>query len=271
MSAVPLAAEELLAALRARGQHRFADALHVHDALDSTSARARQLAEAGAADGTLVVADRQTSGRGRQGRAWFSPPGRNLYATWLLRPAGLPLTHAPALSLGAAVALAQAIETTTGLRAKLKWPNDVLLNGRKCAGILPELATHAERVDYVLLGVGVNVNVERSTLDAALPGLATSLAAETGRTFSRSVLLAELCAELEPWLARLAHEGPAPLARAWKTRAAHLGSEVRVSLGPAQTTDGVAVDLDDFGALLIRDARGEVHRVCGGEVELLSS
>ena len=167
------------------------------------------------------------------------------------------------------IALAQAIETLSGLRPALKWPNDVLLGTRKCAGILPELTGRGERAHYVLIGVGVNVNLEAAALPDELAGLATSLAIEARRTFSRDVLLAELCAFLDPWVARLQHEGVTPIAHAWRARAGHLGARVRFEGEGGQRGEGIALALDDDGALLVRDAEGGIHRVLGGEVLVL--
>src|SRR5262249_51148011 len=133
-----------------------------HASLDSTQRRATELARDGAEEGTTVIAETQTAGRGRLGRRWHSPPGLNVYASVILRPA-LPPSEVPQVALVAGLATARAVAAATGLDARVKWPNDVLLDGRKVAGILTEMEAELERVRFVIVGIGVNVNAAAET------------------------------------------------------------------------------------------------------------
>src|SRR5512141_342585 len=160
------------------------------DVTDSTNRVAMEMAECGAPHGTIVVADEQTAGRGRMGRRWVSPAGKNLYVSLLLRPA-VPTVDAPRLALVAGVALADAVETM-GVPASLKWPNDLYCGGWKAAGILAEMASDPDGVRHVVIGVGLNVNMEKTDFPPDLRGTATSLRIRAGRVFRRVDVLARL-------------------------------------------------------------------------------
>jgi len=223
--------------------------------VDSTQAVAWALVEGGAADGTVVVADTQRQGRGRQGRAWHDEPGRSLLMSLVWRPRLAPAAL-PALSLLAAVAVAEAVARVSPVTPRLKWPNDVLVSGRKLAGILLESRVGADAI--VVIGIGINLAQPEFPPD--LQGLATSLLLETGRTPGRDAMLAAVLEALDRWRARLEAEGFAPIRERWRALADTLGARVSV--------DGVsalALDLDADGALLVDDGRG-VRRVIAGEV-----
>jgi BirA family biotin operon repressor/biotin-[acetyl-CoA-carboxylase] ligase len=235
-----------------------------HDVLDSTQRAARELAEAGAPEGTVVIADRQTQGRGRLGRDWHSPPGVNLYATVVLRPP-LPPARVPQLALVAGLAAADAITAETGLTAELKWPNDVLVGGRKTAGILTEMQGELDRVRYVLVGMGVNLG--QTTFPAALRASATSLRLATGRPVDRTRFTARLLAALEARYGRFLSGGLASMRADWESLSSLQGRAVQVTAGD-QVTCGRARGIDDDGALLVEEATGAVRRVTAGEVTL---
>ncbi len=209
----------------------------------------------------MVIADQQRCGRGRQGRSWYSPAEENLYFSVVLRPPLLP-RQAPPIALVAAVATADAI-AALGVAPDLKWPNDVLLEGRKVAGILTEMATTREAIDFVVVGVGVDLN--NLQFPPELVDRATSVRRVLGHPVNRSDFAAELCARLEYWYDRLVVEGPAPLAAAWKKRSRLLGRTVTVDGGREQIR-GVAEDLDDEGALLLRTEEGRLLKVLAGEI-----
>lgn len=232
------------------------------DACDSTNTIAFTEGVKGAPHGLTVVADAQTGGRGRRGRQWHSPPSTGLYASVLLRPDLVPQA-APPLAFAAAVAVAEALEQTLGLSPRLKWPNDVLLQGRKVCGILLEMSAEPERVAFVVCGVGLNVNV--TTLPPELAERATSLLLETGEPVARPLVLAPLLGALERWVERYVQEGFAPLRQAWLDRAAHLGQPVRVE-APTGTVQGIAETLDADGALVLRQPSGERTRILVGDV-----
>lgn len=248
------------------GTRELGRVLHFAESLPSTNARAFELASAGAAHGEVVIAEEQTAGRGRRGRAWASPAGKNLYLSVVLRPELAP-QRAPELTLVAAVALAQTI-ADSGLEAKIKWPNDVQLGGKKVAGILTELSSEPERVHFVVLGMGVNLNAAPADFPPEVAELATSLAAVRGVPVPRALFAAALLTRLEQWLEVHAQEGFSPVRAAWKGRSSTLGHEVLVRTERTELR-GLAEDVDESGALLVRDAQGTVHQVLAGDVEQL--
>jgi BirA family biotin operon repressor/biotin-[acetyl-CoA-carboxylase] ligase len=254
------------AALRAAlPQHRrFGCVLEVHPVIDSTNNAARALAEAGAPEGTAVIADEQTAGRGRQGRTWFSPPERNLYLSVVLRPK-VAAARAPLVTLVVAVALAEAVRRE-GLAPRLKWPNDLLLEGRKAAGILTEMSARGGEVAWVVAGIGLNVNMDRVHFPAALAERATSLRIAAGRDLERPALCAAILGELEQWTARFYAEGADPVLAAWRSLSTTLGRRVRVREGGAAAL-GLARDVDGDGALLVETEAGGTLRVIAGEIE----
>jgi BirA family biotin operon repressor/biotin-[acetyl-CoA-carboxylase] ligase len=231
---------------------------------DSTQRVARDLARGGAEEGTVVVAEAQTAGRGRLGRSWHSPSGVNVYASIVLRPP-LPPARVPQLALVAGLAVAEAVERTASVRAQLKWPNDVIVDDRKLAGILTEMDAEVERVQHVVVGIGINVNVD--AFPDELRDRATSLRHATGAPVARAPLLAALLAALEARYDRFVEGGFAPLRGPWQARSWLDGKEVRVAAPEGQLT-GRVLGLDDDGALRIAAADGTVQRVVAGEVTL---
>ena len=223
------------------------------------------MADRGAPEGRVIVANAQSAGRGRHGRSWASPPGAGLYLSVVLRP---PAHALPLLTIAAGVAVAEAIQAATGLVADVKWPNDVYAHGRKVAGILAEASSSnaVAAIYHVIVGAGINVMPAAHPPEIA--GRATSLEAELGRAVDRGLLLAEyLCALAARYQDLLDHHGDA-VVRAWRVRAASmLGRRVEWEGGGA-TRDGVALDIDDTGALVVRTAAGAV-RLAAGEVRWL--
>lgn len=230
--------------------------LHLLQDTPSTNSTAMSLAQNGAPDGTVVVADTQTSGRGRLGRQWYSPPGKNLYCSIILKRAMPPdqvsgwLSWVPLL---AAVAVARAIQTLSGLRPSLKWPNDILIAQRKVGGLLCESSGMATANGVVIVGIGLNVNMWRDAFPADLHDLATSLSAEAGRPFDRAVLLAALLSELE-----LRYEaflsGIADIKQEYGLRCTTIGQRVRVEMSNGDRgncIEGQAVSIGDDGSLQI--------------------
>jgi BirA family transcriptional regulator, biotin operon repressor / biotin---[acetyl-CoA-carboxylase] ligase len=248
------------------GTHDLGQIVHWFAEVPSTSDVAKRLADDGAAHGEVVVAESQTAGRGRRGRAWASPPGRSLSFSVVLRP-DLPPSRAPELTLLASVALCQAIRDA-GVPAAIKWPNDVLAGGRKLAGILLEMAAETDQLQWVVLGVGVNVNTRAEDLPPELRDTATSLAIERGGPVPRALFAAATLGAIEGWLDRHVAEGFGPVREAWRAMCDTLGREVRVKLAGEGDLEGVAEDVDEAGALLVR-AGGRLHRVLAGDVELL--
>jgi len=248
------------------GTHDVGREVHWFAEVGSTNDAAKELAEEGALHGEVVVAETQTAGRGRRGRFWASPPGKNLYLSVVLRPE-LPPSRAPELTLLASVALCEAVRRTGVASAAIKWPNDVLAGGRKLAGILTEMAAEPELVQWVVLGIGVNVNAVREDFPDDLRDVATSLALERGAPAPRALFAAAVLTGLEAWLDRHAAEGFAPVRAAWRELSDTLGRDVRVRAAGEELV-GRAEDVDAQGALLVRTAAG-LERVLAGDVELL--
>ena len=222
------------------------------DSVDSTNEEARRRAEAGATGPLWIVARRQEAGRGRRGRRWAAPEG-NLSATCLLRPVAPP-AEAALLSFAACLAVAETFEALAPeAQIALKWPNDALLNGRKAAGVLLESAGAARRVDWLAVGVGLNLAHHPDPEPGAWPP--TSIAAETGSAPDPDDALALLAAAFDRWSRRLQAEGFAPLRAAWLARAARLGEKVVARL-PREDVEGVFADLDADGALVLSRPEG---------------
>jgi len=229
----------------------------------STQDIARREAEEGAAAGTVVLAEEQTAGRGRFGRTWVSPAGTNLYFTLILQP---PLSRLRSLSIVAPLAVARAVRAVSGLDARIKWPNDVLLGGRKFAGVLIETEVAGDAVRYALIGIGVNVNFDVIAAPD-IAAIATSLKQEAGQDLPREELLARLLNEFE----RLYEDSAsgANVLDEWKARLETLGRPVSVSFRD-QAYEGVAEDVDRDGSLLLRLADGSLVTLEAGEVSLRS-
>jgi BirA family biotin operon repressor/biotin-[acetyl-CoA-carboxylase] ligase len=251
--------EEIIHGLRTR---LFTGPVHYFESLPSTNDRAKELAAVGAPEGTLVVAEGQSAGRGRLGRHWESPPGVGLYVSLLLRPP-LPPHELPQITLTTAVAVARALERAADAAPEIKWPNDLLLAGKKVGGILTEMETEADQIRYLVVGLGLNVN--NRDFPPEIADIATSLALALGRAFPRAPLLRAWLEEFEGLYRRfLDREFPAILEE-WKHYAVTLGTRVAVRQGPALIR-GLAREVAPDGALLIETAPGEVVRVTSGEI-----
>ena len=233
----------------------------------STNDEAAAWARSGAPHGSIVVADTQTKGRGRLGRPWQSPSGEGLYLSLILRPPIAPM-GAPPLTLAVGLALLDAVRGL-GASAHLKWPNDLLAdepNGarRKLAGVLTEMATAGMRIEHVIVGIGLNVSAAVVPKEVSL--IATSLRRVTGRKHDRAHVQETLLGALENRYRRFIEDGPVATVRAWKTEVDLVGQRVTVRAADA-TLAGVVEDLDDEGALCLRDDAGALHRLWAGDVD----
>ncbi len=239
--------------------------IHYFDALDSTNWTAYELALRGGEEGEVVIAESQKKGRGRLGRHWISPPHTNLYLSVILRPK-IPPHHASLVTFMAAVATADAIEKYSNLKPSIKWPNDLLLKERKVAGLLNEIHSEADHIHFIILGIGINLNMGIKRFPEEIRNKATSLSEEMGRTVSRREFAALLLEELERWYEILSNSDGTPVLRAWRERAQIAGKKVKVSFF-GQVQSGNAVDVDSDGALILRLANGEQKRIVAGDVE----
>jgi BirA family transcriptional regulator, biotin operon repressor / biotin---[acetyl-CoA-carboxylase] ligase len=244
--------------------HDLGRTVHAFDTIGSTSEHAFRLAAEGAEHGEVVVSETQTAGRGRRGRTWASPPGKNLYVSVVLRPE-LPPQRAPELTLLAAVAVAETLQGD-GVKASIKWPNDIQAGVKKIAGILTELSAEADRVHFVVLGIGVNLNATSADFPPEVAEMATSVTRVLGgRKVNRAAFLARLLRTLEHWLDTHEQEGFEPVRERWRELSSTLGQEVLVK-SERRELRGVAEDIDTDGALLLRTENGR-ERVLAGDVE----
>jgi BirA family biotin operon repressor/biotin-[acetyl-CoA-carboxylase] ligase len=232
----------------------------------STNHLAFRLAESGAEEGTLIVAEEQTKGRGRMGRSWYSPSKLGLWISLILRP-NIPPFKAPGLSICAGLALAQTINDLTGMDAKMKWPNDCLLNGRKVGGVLLELSAELDRINFVIAGIGVNVNHLLTDFPKNLSTTATSMRIEWGKEMSRIKLLSTFLERLESIYLDFKKNGLAPQRQSIKKFSSLLGTKVVVKFGK-EKIEGIAEDIDDNGSLVIGVGK-EKRVVTAGEVTMV--
>jgi BirA family biotin operon repressor/biotin-[acetyl-CoA-carboxylase] ligase len=232
----------------------------------STNDVIEKLARDGVKEGAVVFAESQTRGRGRLGRQWSSPNRRGLWFSVLLRPDLRP-QETTRLTVAAATALWRAIHHCTGLRPEIKWPNDILLRGRKLVGILTELSAEVDRVRHITLGIGVNVNQTAGDFPAELRPVATSLRQEAGRLVARAELATAILRELDHDYARVCGGGFPAVADEWESHCSTLGQPVAIRAG-TRSIRGRAEALDDDGALLLRTEHGHIERIIGGDVTL---
>lgn len=239
---------------------RVGQRITAYQTTDSTMNLAHRLAEGGEPEGSVIVAEGQSRGRGRLGRRWISPKGKGIYLSVILRPA-LQLSEVPLITLMAAVAVAGAVQEVSDLTPQIKWPNDLLLKGKKVAGILTELNAELNRVNYVVIGIGINVHTPKRSL----PVQATSLYEELGHKVDRVQLARTLLQRLDEHYAEFLNGGAPAILNRWRDFAAFLGRRIRV-VAEGRMVDGQAFDVDSHGALLVRTDTGFVEAVSAGEV-----
>lgn len=242
------------------GTKIFGKKIFYEESLYSTMDTAFRLAVEGMPEGTVVCAETQTKGRGRLGRHWISPKGKGIYTSIILRPKISPMEVAK-LTLLTGVAVAEAIAQQTQLEPRIKWPNDVLINRKKVVGILTEMNAEMDRIKYVIVGIGINVNTPANIL----PKEATSLKQEGLREFSRVKILQQVLREMEKWYLCLAEAGFDPILERWKELSCTLKGQVRLT-DPKEEIVGEAIDIDKDGGLMIRTASGIVVRKMAGDV-----
>lgn len=258
----PIHPEELR---RALGESLFRVNVQYHSSLESTNSLLKTLAANGAPDGTVVVADEQTGGRGRMGRSWLSLPGANLLFSILLRPRVEP-GQVFTLTMILAVSAAEVLHRRTGVAARIKWPNDLYADQRKLAGILTEFGVKGTTVDYVVLGMGLNVHWHPAG-NEEIRGPATSLRMETGKDFPRADLLVRILKEFENSYAAFLKGDTDLIYSKWNDLSLILGRNVMVDTG-SETIRGKAVQIDRAGALILEVESGVRRKVLCGDVSL---
>jgi BirA family biotin operon repressor/biotin-[acetyl-CoA-carboxylase] ligase len=241
--------------------------VHYYQTLESTQLVAHSLAKEGAKQGTIVIADQQAGGKGRLGRVWHSPPGTGIWISILLRPQ-LELHRCPQLTLLAAVAIVQAIREQTGLQAMIKWPNDILINRKKVCGILTELSAESDYINYLIVGIGINVNAP--SFPDELRAIATSLRIESNREIKRVPIIQTLLQKFEALYFLYLEEGFSPIKQLWEEYAISIGKRVTIRQVNG-SMEGIALGIDHEGVLLVQKDDGSVEKVYSADIEIGAS
>lgn len=244
--------------------------IHYQDKMESTNTTLMELGEKGASEGTVVIADRQTAGRGRLGRSWISPPELNLYISVLFRPE-IASTEASLFTLIASIALRELVFKIGIEEAAIKWPNDIEVNGKKVAGVLTEMRPRREVVDFIVVGIGVNINMSREEMNKLMGNvahIATSIKENVGKDLDRAKFAADLLLELEKWHQFYKNKGKSAILREWKQRWGDMGKRVRVEF-EGEEYEGTATGIDGHGYLMVQTDNGEINQVIAGDVTVL--
>ncbi|MGA2780348.1 MAG: biotin--[acetyl-CoA-carboxylase] ligase [Smithella sp.] len=241
--------------------------LYYYEEISSTNDEAFRLGLAGAPEGTALIANSQSAGKGRMQRVWHSPADSNIYTSIILRPQIEP-ARTPQISILAGVAVADVLESYCPDRIKLKWPNDVLIDGKKVCGILSQVKTTVSEVDFIVLGMGINVNINYNQLPEEIRNLATSLAMETGQEVSRLELIISLYENLTKWYKQLIQNGFGPIKEKWQSLTPMIGQTVQVMFGEEEV-NGKAIGLDDDGSLILLAAGNKEFKVSAGDATII--
>lgn len=239
------------------------------ETVDSTNSYAKKAAEVFFTEGTVIISEEQSLGRGRLGRYWMSPRGKGIWMSLLLKPEVLP-SDAPKLTIVAAQAVANALRDSCGLTAMIKWPNDIVVGGRKICGILTEMSAEEDEIKYVVVGIGINANLEAGDFGPELSDTATSVRLEKGSIISRKVLTAAVLTEFEKLYMEFVKTGSIEFfLKEYKEKSAVLGKEIRV-ISKREEITGLAVDISAEGQLVLRLEDGSLREVMSGEVSVRS-
>jgi BirA family biotin operon repressor/biotin-[acetyl-CoA-carboxylase] ligase len=247
--------------------HSIGRRIHFFREVESTNLYAAELARRGAEEGEVVVADCQCRGRGRLDRTWQSPPDKNLYTSVILRPP-IPPAVSPQITLTTGVAVAETLSVYAGNAVSLKWPNDVLIHGKKACGILTEMRLKGAEIDFIIVGIGLNVNMRQEDFSESVREAATSLSAELGRDFSRTEVTVKLLNLFEKWYGIFVKEGFSSVRERWMALSGILGREIRV-FSKGRVERGRVTGLDEDGALLIFNEERKEKRIIAGDVVLM--
>nr|WP_263325926.1 biotin--[acetyl-CoA-carboxylase] ligase [Neobacillus sp. Marseille-Q6967] len=240
--------------------------IHYEESVESTQKIAHRVSYEDAPEGTVIIAEEQRSGRGRMDRKWHSPKYTGIWMSLILRP-NIPLSKAPQLTLLAAVAIVQAIEEHSDLTPEIKWPNDILINGKKVTGILTELQAEADRINSVIIGIGMNVNQTKEDFPDDLQEIATSLTIEKGETISRAELIRLIFFKLETLYLLFLEKGFKPIKLLWESYAISIGKQITART-VLTTIVGKAMGITEEGVLKIEDENGVIHHVYSADIEI---
>ncbi|MFD0768511.1 biotin--[acetyl-CoA-carboxylase] ligase [Bacillus sp. CGMCC 1.60114] len=240
--------------------------VYFEESVTSTQQIAARLAYEGAAEGTVVVAEEQTAGRGRLSRKWYSPKGTGIWMSIILRPT-VPIHQAPQLTLLAAVSVAQAIEKCTNLSVGIKWPNDILINGKKVVGILTEMQADPDKINAVIIGIGINVNQKQEHFAEEIQHIATSLAIEAEKTIVRAELMQQIFLQMEKLYKEYLDRGFSVIKLLWESYAVSIGKEITART-MTNTITGIAKGITADGVLILEDHEGVVHHIHSADIEI---
>ncbi|MDQ1145278.1 BirA family biotin operon repressor/biotin-[acetyl-CoA-carboxylase] ligase [Bacillus sp. SORGH_AS 510] len=240
--------------------------IHYEESVESTQKIAHRLAADDLPEGTVIIAEEQKAGKGRMNRKWHSPKYTGVWMSLILRP-NIPLTKAPQLTLLTAVAVVQAIEEMTGLNPEIKWPNDILLNGKKITGILTELQAEADRIHSIIIGIGINVNQKMEDFPEDLRETASSLFIQEGEIVSRAGLIRSFFKHFEKLYLLYLDQGFFPIKVLWESYAVSIGRILRART-LTTTIEGRALGITDEGVLKLEDETGIVHHIYSADIEL---
>ncbi|MDQ0197534.1 biotin--[acetyl-CoA-carboxylase] ligase [Neobacillus ginsengisoli] len=240
--------------------------IHYEESVDSTQKIAHRFAYEDVPEGTAIIAEEQISGRGRMDRKWHSPKFSGVWMSLILRP-NIPLTKAPQLTLLTAVAVVQAIEEMTDLVPEIKWPNDILINGKKVTGILTELQAEADRIHSIIVGIGINVNQKPVDFPLELQEIASSLLIEKGAPVSRADLIRSIFTHFEKLYLLYLDEGFFPIKLLWESYAVSIGNHLKART-ITHTIEGKALGITDEGVLKLEDENGVIHQIYSADIEL---
>ncbi|MEG1726652.1 MAG: biotin--[acetyl-CoA-carboxylase] ligase [Acidaminococcaceae bacterium] len=253
--------------LTAKAKNIIGQPLYYYKTIDSTNSKATELAEKGAMEGTIVQADQQTAGKGRLQRKWESPAGRGLWFSLILRPKIDPQYGAQATLL-TAVALVEALKNSTGITCQIKWPNDILIKGKKLAGILSEMRLSGEQIDYIVIGIGLNVDLGREDFGEILSTIASSVYLETGKQCNREKILEAILKSMGKWYNIWQETGFERVRERWLASNCTIGRVVKVKDQDKELFSGLAIDIDDYGCLLVKSRDGITKKFDFGEISI---
>ncbi|WP_342469664.1 biotin--[acetyl-CoA-carboxylase] ligase [Ureibacillus sp. FSL K6-3587] len=246
---------------------RFGHAIHYFEEIDSTQSVAQQLARQGAEDGTVIIAEEQTGGKGRMQRTWHSAKGKGIWMTIIVRP-NIPPHQAPQLTLVAAVSVVLAMKSLyKNFMPVIKWPNDILINGKKCAGILTEMLAEMDRVEGLLIGIGINTNHELDDFPEDIQSIATSIAIEEKQKVDRAQLVAEILKNLEYYTDEYVAHGFKSIKKLWEEHSGTIGKRIKATT-IREIIEGQAVGITDEGVLEILLDDGQVKKVYSADIEI---
>jgi BirA family transcriptional regulator, biotin operon repressor / biotin---[acetyl-CoA-carboxylase] ligase len=247
---------------------RLGQTIYYEESVESTQKIAHRLSYEGYPEGTLVISEEQVAGRGRMTRSWYSPKYTGIWMSLILRP-NLPPQKAPQFTLIAAVAISQAIEEISGIEAEIKWPNDILIRGKKVTGILTELQADADKIHSIIIGMGVNVNQSSTDFAADIQPIATSIAIEAKKKIPRAQLVRRILEKLEIYYDLYMEEGFRPIKLMWESRAVSIGKNI-IARTINGTIEGKALGITDEGILQLEDAQGIIHHIYSADIEIKS-